>query len=103
MDKEGYEYFKAEVLKEPEKPCFMAMADDELAKEYFDEIKKDIPGTRIYFRDKQQIVCTTSESRRELVVILEKQRQKQEESIRRIEGLIDTIRAQEGDIWKRRS
>ena len=101
MDREGYEYFKAEVLKDPEKPYFMA--NKELAEEYFEELKKDIPKSRIFFRDEQQIVCTTSKSRMELVRILEGQRKKQEESIRRIESLLDDIEKQgeEKDIWKR--
>ena len=86
---EDFKYFKEEITQDPDKPFFMA--NEELAETFFNELEKDYPGSRIFYRDKEQVICMTSESRLELVRILERQNEKKEEGIRKNKKLIEDI------------
>lgn len=96
---EDYEYFKAEVLKDPKKPYFMH--NEELAEEYFDEFKKENPDIRTFFRDGEQILCMTDQSQRELVRILDKRHEKELERLGKTKKLIKEVE-DKNSIWKRR-
>jgi len=84
-----YDYIKDEIRQDPDKPYFMA--NEERAAAFFEEFKKECPESCIFYRDKEQVICMTSESRLELVRILERQNEKKEEGIRKNKKLIEDI------------
>lgn len=90
VSEEEYFYFKKEMIVE--KPY--GMANKELAKQYFERYKKEVPGATMYEYDYRQYICSSDAARKELQEMIEQLLEKKMQEVEMCKILLKEIKGE---------
>ena len=90
VSEEEYFYFKKEMIVE--KPY--GMANKELAKQYFERYKKEVPGATMYEYGYRQYICSSDAARTNLQEMMEKLLEKKMQEVEQCKTLLKEIKGE---------